>query len=227
MIRFAKLSQNNWAVEVAGQASDGTFDYDTDKRDGQLLAGTIAFNGDGSVRESILEDSITVNWNNGSLPSTINIDWAAFGGDSNSIINRGIRQTAAPNDAVSKPNGNTAGALESVSIDEQGFVTGSFSNGLTRKLYQIPIVTFANINGLEAGDGDTYTATRLSGPAMLKFAGVGGNATILAKAVEGSNTETTKELLKIQELQNQIQAEARVVGVDNQNFKTILSELSR
>ena len=67
----------------------------------------------------------------------------------------------------------------------------------------------------------------LSVVTLLKEAGIGGAGRTLGGVLEASNVDTTEELLKVQELSNSIRANARVAAIDNENFKTILSEIGR
>jgi flagellar hook-basal body protein len=226
MLRFAKLGQNQWAAEVSALKQDGTFDIVTDREDGLIKSGTLYFNPDGSLNNAEeLNASIPITWKNGSLASNITLDWGLLAQNLSTSSNKGMRQTAGPSNAMAvEPNGNTAGALTSVDIDENGYLIGTFSNGKTRKLYQIPIATFANINGLEPGDGDTYTISRQSGPAYLKQAGVNGTATIVSKAVENSTVDSTTELLKIQELTQHYQAVTRTLSTEQKMFEAFLNE---
>ena len=72
------------------------------------------------------------------------------------------------NDSVSNvtsinANGTPSGTLTSVQVDQSGNVTAVFSNGVTRKIAQVAIATFANPNGLTAVSGDAYQVSLASG----------------------------------------------------------------
>ncbi len=69
-----------------------------------------------------------------------------------------------------------------LSVDDDGFIIGTFGNGDVVKLYQIPIAMFANINGLIEVNNATYRITGDSGPAFLKTAGQGGAGQIIGRA---------------------------------------------
>ena len=53
-------------------------------------------------------------------------------------------------------------------------MVGTFDNGESRNLYQIPLALFANVNGLTAGSNGVFEISRESGELLLKAAGVGG-----------------------------------------------------
>ena len=68
-------------------------------------------------------------------------------------------------------NGAEVGELSAVSIDDQGYVIASFTNGEERRLYQLPIATFANPAGLDPRSGNVYAQTDASGEYNLRVAG--------------------------------------------------------
>ena len=63
-------------------------------------------------------------------------------------------------------NGKQFGSLSAVNIDEAGITTALFDNGETRDIFQVPVITFNNPNGLQERTGNIYTETTASGPAV-------------------------------------------------------------
>ena len=57
-------------------------------------------------------------------------------------------------------NGSQFGTFAGVSISENGLVTALFYNGETRPVYQIPLATFTNVNGLETRTGNVWNQTQ-------------------------------------------------------------------
>ena len=121
---------------------------------------------------------------------------------------------------IVQSDGQAAGTLLKLEVDPNGFIIGTFDSGESRKLYQVPIAIFANVNGLVAGANGTFEISRESGELLLKQAGVGG-------ILEASNVDTTEELLKVQELGNTIRANARVAATEFKNISTVLNELNQ
>jgi flagellar hook-basal body protein len=201
MINFAKLDNNRWAVEVQAQKNDaGGFDVIAARRDGFIKAGILEFNNNGSFATSGGLDNINVTWNNGSDISSININWEQIADNLQGQSSRGISQQGDYNDVITDGNGHKSGNLTGVEIDQSGYIIGSFSNGQTKKLYKIPVATFDNINGLQAGLDGTYRATRDSGAYRLKFAGENGVPNIQSKSIEGTNADITAALLDLSDL---------------------------
>ena len=229
ILYFAKLDNNQWSVEVAAQKDgNGVFDINNIlTENGLLRSGIISFGPDGSLQGTPqgFDDPILIQRNNGSAQSSINIDWNNLMSD---IKSGTVSQAKNPNNVeIVQSDGQAAGTLLKLEVDANGFVVGTFDSGETRKLYQIPLALFANVNGLVAGSNGTYEISRESGELLLKQAGVGGAGRTLGGVLEASNVDVTEELLKVQELGNTIRANARVTSSEFKNISTILSELQQ
>jgi flagellar hook protein FlgE len=146
-VAFAKLDTNRWAAEIySAKNEDGTFDIETKRSDGQIVAGILKFNYDGSLAEvsESLSKPFEIIWKNYAFNSYIEFDWGT-GQD-------GMRQVAAPFDQrFLDQDGVQPGVLRDISCDEEGYIIASFSNGGIKKLFKLPISEFADYNGL------TYT----------------------------------------------------------------------
>ena len=77
-------------------------------------------------------------------------------------------------------NGFAAGSLQSVSVDTNNRVVGSFSNGQTIPLAEISLANFQGANSLQALSGGAYAAAPESGNPI--FSGTG--------TIEGSSLES-------------------------------------
>lgn len=225
-IHFAKLNENEWAVEVASNRDPetGLFDAEDLGDDGKIAHGKLIFNTDGTFREAQggIANAINLQRRNGSALTDIKIDWE----NSQNEIKSGTASQFSRTDSFefTQQDGQSAGTLTNIEVDEEGYVVGTFDSGEVRKLYRVPIATFNDINGLTPGSGGTYRISKDSGELLLKGASAPGAGKIIGSALELSNTDTTTELLVVKERSLQIQANARVVGVQAQDQKTILSE---
>ena len=65
-------------------------------------------------------------------------------------------------------NGFAAGQLQSVAVDSQNRMVGTFSNGQTIPLAEITLATFNGQDALQALNGDAYAATARFGSADLR-----------------------------------------------------------
>jgi flagellar hook protein FlgE len=108
-------------------------------------------------------------------------------------------------------NGTPVGNLTSVEVDANGYVHASFDIGLTRVLYQIPLVDVPNMNGLESLDQQTYRPTGSSGDFYLWDAGDGPVGEIQGNALEESTTDVAGELTDLIKTQRAYSSNAKVI----------------
>jgi flagellar hook-basal body protein len=232
LMHFAKIENNKWAVELSTQRDkNGLFDVDDDSlaaTNGVIKYGTLLFNDDGKLNVGAIEgfdEPINIGWKDGSKRSSITID---FPNNLSEITSGSVSQTKNPDNVeIVQGNGQGAGTLLKLDIDPDGFVVGTFDSGKTRKLYQIPIAVFANVNGLIAGPNGTYEISRESGELLLKSAGVGGAGKTLGGTLEASNADVVEELLRVREMGTTVQANARVAAAQFKNISTVLNELNQ
>ncbi|SLN66014.1 flagellar hook protein FlgE [Roseisalinus antarcticus] len=108
-------------------------------------------------------------------------------------------------------DGNPVGTMTSIEIDANGFVRASFDTGITRVLYQIPLVNVTNINGLETLDSQTYRTTPTSGNYFMWDAGDGPTGDLLSFALEESATDVAGELTALIQTQRAYSTNAKVI----------------
>lgn len=214
---YIKIAQNSWAVEVHAIPDS---DVSTPLVDGQVVTGTIDFNGDGTLRSisPSLSAPINISWTNGSVASTITLNLGTAGEpfgtpDATTVgLSDGLSQfDSAYNVNFSNQNGAPVGQLVSVGIDKDGIVSASYSNGQTQRLFQLPLASFANPNGLDALSGNIFTQTRGSGEVNLRQAGTNGTGSIVSAALEQSNVDLAEQLTDIIVAQRSYQANTKVI----------------
>ena len=225
VLKFAKLNSTKWAVEIASIAdSTGSFEINAVTADGKVMAGTIDFDDQGHYTGNTnLSNQILIQRKNGSAPSYITLDWE---NKLSEVKSGSVTQYASNNNVeIVQQDGQSSGTLASITVDSAGYIIGTFSSGETRKLYQLPIALFPNVNGLEESAGGTYRITKESGEVLLKQPNTGGAGATLGGALEASNADVTKELLDLQQTSTMIRANARAAGTENNNLNTVLGEL--
>lgn len=212
-VTFLKIATNTWAVEVYAQPAS-----DVSNANGQVTSGTITFNGDGSLRSITqdLTDPIPINWTTGADASQISIDW----GDPSSTEGMTQFDSGFEVNFVNQ-NGAPVGQLTGVSIDDEGFITVSFSNGQTQRLYKIPLADFTDSNRLQSVSGNAFAQTSESGEVNLKQAGQSGVGSISSGTLEASNVELASQLTDMIVAQRAYQANTKVISTADQ----LLSDL--
>ncbi len=136
----------------------------------------------------------------------------------------GLAQVAGASTAVAtEQDGYEAGKLSTVSINSEGMVVGTFSNGIRRDIASLQMALFKNAAGMEAVGKGYYVPTVNSGDATATKARTGGAGTIHGGALEKSNADVATEFVSLIEAQNGYQANARTITVANQILQTLTS----
>ena len=123
----------------------------------------------------------------------------------------------------SDQNGAELGLRTGVEISREGKVIARFSNGASAELYQIPLVTFANANGLTEVSGTAYTENQESGEENLREAGTGGAGFIEPSTLEASNVDLADEFAKLIVAQRAFGAGTRTINTVDQMTQDLLS----
>lgn len=108
-------------------------------------------------------------------------------------------------------DGSPVGNLTSVDVDPNGFVQATFDIGITRTIYQIPLVDLPNPNGLLSQDNQTYSASAESGSFFLWDAADGPTGDIVSFALEESATDVAGELTQLIQTQRAYSSNAKVI----------------
>lgn len=120
-------------------------------------------------------------------------------------------------------DGRQFGSFNSVSIGEDGRVTVLFDNGQSREVYQIPLVTFNNPNGLTERSGNVFVETSFSGTPTAHTSGTGGAGSIAPAALEASTVDIADEFTRMIITQRAFSANTRVITTGDE----MLDELVR
>ena len=108
-------------------------------------------------------------------------------------------------------DGSPVGNMVSVEVDANGYVYANFDIGITRTIYQIPLVDLPNPNGLNALDNQTYSISNASGSFFLWDAGDGPTGDIIGFALEESATDVAGELTNLIQTQRAYSSNAKVI----------------
>jgi flagellar hook protein FlgE len=117
-------------------------------------------------------------------------------------------------------NGYAAGQLQSVAINNNGIVVGTFSNGQNLDLASVTLSHFNGTNYLKSLDGGAYAVTEQSGPAII-----GASGSISGSSLEGSNTDIASEFTKLIVTQQAYSANTKVITTANSMVQDLLNVL--
>ncbi|WP_108669887.1 flagellar basal-body rod protein FlgF [Peribacillus acanthi] len=122
--------------------------------------------------------------------------------------------------AISNPDGNLVGSLESFNIGQMGEINGVYSNGQVVELGKLALAKFSNSSGLTKAGGNLFQESINSGTANINVAGE-GRGTIASGSLEMSNVDLSEEFTEMITAQRGFQANTRIITTSDE----ILQEL--
>jgi flagellar hook protein FlgE len=131
--------------------------------------------------------------------------------------------TAESEITVQTQDGVSVGELQGVTIDEEGFVKASFSNGDNQILGKIALANFSNPSGLRQLGNSTWASSGISGEPAYGEANADGLGALMSGAVESSNVDITQELVSLIAAQRNFQANAKALDTSSQISETIFN----
>ncbi len=243
-ISFLKSTvPNQWYAEVrAIPASDVV--TGAGLSNGQIRSGLVAFTQDGRLdvdamaalgADALFEDVTNATLSFGSsssgAPAAGAVAWApGLGIDSQDLAfdltaaTGGLTQydSASVVQAV-LTNGTAFGNLSEVKIDDNGFVTAIFDNGVTRQIAQIALATFPSPDSLTQTSGNAYRVSQGSGTYNLKTAGTGGAGLIGASQLEASTVDLSAEFTGLITTQRAYSASSKIITTADEMLAELIS----
>lgn len=214
---------NTWQMEMVGVTAEVEA---ASHPDGLISSGTITFDGNGALA------SINLTPTFGGTGTTTQIQWLQTDGANTSEIDfdfgdlgtsNGMTQVADESSvSYVLQNGAEVGDLSGIRIDADGYVIAGFSTGEQRKLYKLPISTFANPPGLVPQSGNVYSQSEASGQYNLRDAGTGSAGRLSPAALETANVDIADEFTKMIVTQRAYTANARVISTSDQMLEEVI-----
>jgi flagellar hook protein FlgE len=228
---------NQWYAEIrAVPASDVV--TGAGLTNGQLATGIVAFTQDGrldAANTTLFPDpnnpSLTFGASSDGPPGAGQANWAAALGINGQTIDFGLASSAGgltQFDSSSvvqsvSTNGTTFGNLTNIAIDENGYVTAAFDNGITRRIAQVAVATFPNPDGLRAVNGNAFRVSQESGTYSLKAAGQGGAGLLSPSTLESSTVDLSSEFTGLITTQRAYSASSKIITTADQMLQELLS----
>ena len=210
---YDSLGNDHQLVFKFTNAGGNTWDWTATDPTGTLTlsgaTGTITFNSSGAYVSST-GGPITFT-PTGANPMSITPDFSAF--------TQYSTQTTA---YLNSQDGYPAGALQSFSVDQNGNVTGNFSNGQTQVLGQVAVGMVANPQGLVPAGNNNWTFSENSGTVVMTPPNTGQAGAIVGGALENSNTDISTEMTNLIMAERGLQMNTELVTTDN----AVLSDLA-
>ena len=124
---------------------------------------------------------------------------------------------------LSTQDGYTSGYLQRVSVDQDGYVTGHFTNSQSELLYQIALYRFPSEDGLRHAGNNLFSASAASGEATLGSPGTEGRGLIEQNTLEMSNVDMAQEFANMIITQRGFQANTKVITTSDSLLNTTIN----
>ena len=205
-LAFTKqVAANTWNLDITDP--DGAF---------VLATQTLTFNGNGTlatpVGGTIAVTPIT--WT--AAPLGANVSTVTL--DVSNVTQFSERYAVSGTDQ----NGSSTGTRTTVAIDEDGFVTATYTNGARRQLFQIPLAEFPNPNALDQRSGTALVETASSGRVFINAPNVGTAGQTISGTLEGSNVDLGNEFSRLIVTQRAYSAGTKIITTVDQLLVELL-----
>jgi flagellar hook protein FlgE len=190
---------------TATEVATGALRFDTQ---GRLVSnapvGNLTFN----PKDSVDPQALAFNFGSGTAAGGSGLD--------------GLTQYAATS-AVSfvTQAGSSSGSLSSISVGQDGTITGGFTNGQTRTLGQLIIANFKAPDQLGRVGSTLYSEQPASGPPTLGTPATADRGSVTAGTLEQSNVDISSEFIRMIAAQRSFEANSKTLTTADQ----LLSEL--
>lgn len=233
-------STGTYALEQAYNTNSSGNTYTVPTVSTQVYSGTnqyantpgvspaVTFNGDGTPK-AITVSRMLIDWANGSQNQTATSGAPGtsplvnmFLGDTN--VSDGMTQlSGAYSLTFQNQNGAKFGNFQSLTIGTDGIVTAQFDNGVTRPIFQVPIVTFVNPDGMSSLTGNVYLGTDTSGLPTLRSPGEAGSGTVNGSSLEASTVDLGSQFTTMIVTQRAYSAAAKIITTANEMLDDLLN----
>ncbi len=208
-LTFQKQTNGTWNLTAQMNPSDGTLTNNT-------ITG-ITFNADGSFRQAG-GSSITAQFAGLTAPQTIAFNFGTAGGFD------GLTQMGGASGAAAVgQDGFAPGALNSLTINQDGTINGNFSNGRSIPIAQLAVATFANAEALDRIGNNDFASNPQSGDPQLGAARSGGRGEVIQQALESSNVDISLEFTQLIIAQRGYEVNSRTISVSSQIIQDLVN----
>jgi len=225
-VTYAQTGTNTWSYSVALPASEFASGVSTP------VTGSMTFNSSGDLATVTPAGGVatavgTAAGNISSIPlsftgladgaADLGMKWNLLGSSGTPTISQVDTASAV---SATTQNGYASGQYQSFTIDSDGTVTATYSNGQQQAVGKLALANVANVQGLQMlGDGD-YATTLASGTAAVATSGASGLGTLQDGALEESNVNISAEFSDLIIAQRAFEANSKAVTT----FDTVTQE---
>lgn len=208
-VYFHNDGGNQWSWSVIADGVEGA-------------TGQLSFDTDGSLTSSTTTSS-SFSFPGTTSPQTITFDFGV-GTAGGGTGFEGITQLAqeSTTNALTQ-DGFGGGTVAGIHVEQDGTITGTFSNGEHRALGQVAVARFASDDGLARSGQNLWQETTASGEPLIGAAGSGGRGAVVSGALESSNVDLGQEFVDLIAFQRGFSANSKVISTADEMYQELVS----
>lgn len=221
-VYFRKASENNWewhALVDSGEITGGTSGTME-----ETANGTISFDTNGALDTETITSSGFDFTGGATQNQSISFDFGtSITTDSGSGLDGTTQFASASSTNYQDQDGYSSGSLQSISINSEGVITGLFSNGAAKDLYQVALSSFKSPNSLTSIGGNMFAESKDSGLPIIGVAGTAGFGKVTSSSLELSNVDLSQEFVNLITVQRGFQANSKIISVGDELLQDLVN----
>ena len=214
-ILFEQTGPSDWtwhAVVDAGETVNGAgVPFGPAGEAFEVASGTATFDTAGVLTASTTNSTAGWTYSGAAAPALV-FDYTnlKMGGSVDSVTNIG-------------QDGNGVGELLSLTTDNLGQITGTYTNGEQRILGQAALASFRADWALDRAGNNLFSATNEAGDPAVGAPGTGSRGSIVGSALEKSNVNLEEQFVNMITAQRSYQANASVISAADQSLQKLVN----
>lgn len=216
-------------ITDTGAPDDNTSDEDINFSDGSF--GALGSTGYPLLIADFLGIEIDTNIPKSQAAEQLQLIELNFGYYYKSLTDSQVRQEAIRTTQYAAPsatifydqNGFGPGALESIAVDNEGRISGVYSNGRIVPLWMVGLANFNAPEKLQKVGSNLFRETTHSGPPLTGKPGTNGLGTIAPNSLEQSNVDLGEQFVKMIIFQRGFQADSRIITVSDSMLEELIN----
>ncbi|HTW49586.1 MAG TPA: flagellar hook protein FlgE [Acidobacteriaceae bacterium] len=208
-VDFTAQGGGAWTYAISLPAGDAT--------GGQNLTGTLQFDANGNLTTPAANVNGIQFTGLSDGANNLNVTWDLYGTNNQPTVTQVSSASAV---SATNQNGYASGEYSGFTIDSDGVVSATFSNGQTAPVGQLALASITNEQGLSITAGNNYDTTLASGAASIGVAGSAGLGTMEDEALEQSNVDISTQFSDLIVAQQAFEASSKAITT----FDTVSQE---
>lgn len=220
-VHFFKTSSQEWSWYAS--ADGAVLQGGEEGKPQQIASGKLTFNSDGKLETDEVISS-NISFRGATANQKVDFNFGDAIKTRNGTGSEGTTQYGSNSQVFRQiQDGYSGGTLTNFSVDDNGTVSGSYSNGVTKALAKIGVARFENNEGLYKLGQNRFKEAVLSGEPLIGEANQGGRGAIQTKTLEQSNVDIAAEFVEMIRTQRNFQANAKTVTTSDELLQDIIS----